>query len=63
MTIRNTGMNQKGEPVISFISTTFVERRPERNDATNTRRTPSAKSAARSASPAARMRCTTATPT
>jgi acyl dehydratase len=29
MTIRATGTNQKGEPVISFVSTTFVERRPE----------------------------------
>ncbi len=27
MTIRNTGVNQKGEPVISFISTAFVARR------------------------------------
>jgi len=27
MTIRNTGVNQKGEPVISFISVAFVERR------------------------------------
>ncbi len=29
MTIRSTGVNQNGEPVISFVSTTFVERRPE----------------------------------
>jgi acyl dehydratase len=29
MTIRTTGTNQKGEPVISFLSTTFVERRAE----------------------------------
>jgi acyl dehydratase len=29
MTIRTTGTNQKGEPVISFLSTTFVERRGE----------------------------------
>jgi acyl dehydratase len=29
ITILTTGVNQKGEPVISFISTTFVERRPE----------------------------------
>lgn len=29
MTIRSTGINQKGEPVISFTSTTFVERRPQ----------------------------------
>jgi acyl dehydratase len=28
LTIRSTGINQHGEPVISFISTTFVERRP-----------------------------------
>jgi hypothetical protein len=27
MTILTTGTNQKGEPVISFISTSFVERR------------------------------------
>jgi acyl dehydratase len=27
MTIRNSGVNQKGETVISFISTAFVERR------------------------------------
>lgn len=27
MTIRASGVNQKGEPVLSFISTTFVERR------------------------------------
>jgi acyl dehydratase len=26
--IRSTGVNQRGEPVISFVSTTFVERRP-----------------------------------
>ena len=30
MTIRSTGINQNGEPVISFFSTTFVERRPEK---------------------------------
>jgi acyl dehydratase len=29
MTIISTGVNQNGEPVISFVSTTFVERRPE----------------------------------
>lgn len=29
MTIRSTGVNQNGEPVISFLSTTFVERRPQ----------------------------------
>ena len=27
MTIRNSGVNQNGEPVISFISTAFVQRR------------------------------------
>jgi acyl dehydratase len=30
MTIFSTGVNQNGEPVISFVSTTFVERRPEK---------------------------------
>jgi acyl dehydratase len=30
MTIRSTGVNQNGEPVISFLSTSFVERRPQR---------------------------------
>ena len=30
VTIRSTGVNQNGEPVISFLSTTFVERRPQR---------------------------------
>jgi acyl dehydratase len=30
MTIRSTGTNQNGEPVISFLSTTFVDRRPEK---------------------------------
>ncbi len=29
MTFRSTGVNQNGEPVISFVSTTFVERRRE----------------------------------
>lgn len=29
MTIRSVGVNQNGETVISFISTAFVERRPE----------------------------------
>jgi acyl dehydratase len=29
MTIISTGVNQNGEPVISFVSTTLVERRPE----------------------------------
>ena len=28
LSIRSTGVNQRGEPVISFVSTTFVERRP-----------------------------------
>jgi acyl dehydratase len=28
VSFRSTGINQRGEPVISFISTTFVERRP-----------------------------------
>ena len=28
LSIRNAGVNQKGEPVISFISVVFVERRP-----------------------------------
>ncbi len=30
MTFRSTGVNQNGETVISFLSTTFIERRPER---------------------------------
>jgi acyl dehydratase len=30
MSFRSTGTNQNGEPVISFVSTTFVERRPEK---------------------------------
>ena len=29
LAILSTGVNQNGEPVISFVSTTFVERRPE----------------------------------
>jgi acyl dehydratase len=29
MSIRNSGVNQKGEPVISFVSVAFVERRKE----------------------------------
>ena len=29
MTIRGTGANQNGDTVISFLSTTFIERRPE----------------------------------
>ena len=28
LTVRTTGVNQQGELVISFVSTTFVERRP-----------------------------------
>jgi len=28
ISLRNTGVNQKGEPVISFVSVAFVERRP-----------------------------------
>ncbi|MGB7660615.1 MAG: dehydratase, partial [Pseudolabrys sp.] len=28
LTVRSTGLNQRGELVISFSSTTFVERRP-----------------------------------
>jgi len=28
LTVRSTGVNQCGELVISFVSTTFVERRP-----------------------------------
>jgi acyl dehydratase len=28
MTIRSHGINQNGEEVISFLSTTFVERKP-----------------------------------
>lgn len=30
MSVRSSGANQKGEEVISFVSTTFVERRPQR---------------------------------
>ena len=29
MTIRGTGVNQNGDLVLSFLSTTFIERRPE----------------------------------
>ena len=29
MSIRASGINQNGEPVLSFISTAFVERRPD----------------------------------
>ncbi|MGH6684345.1 MAG: MaoC family dehydratase [Pseudolabrys sp.] len=31
MSFRTLGVNQNGAPVISFVSTTFVERRPERS--------------------------------
>jgi acyl dehydratase len=31
MSIRASGVNQNGEPVLSFISTAFVERRPEQS--------------------------------
>jgi acyl dehydratase len=30
ITVRNTGVNQHGEPVLSFTSVTFVECRPAR---------------------------------
>jgi acyl dehydratase len=30
MTFRSTGLNQNGEPVISLVSTTFVERRTDK---------------------------------
>ncbi|HTQ83575.1 MAG TPA: MaoC family dehydratase [Pseudolabrys sp.] len=30
MSVLSTGVNQNGETVISFVSTTFVERRPDR---------------------------------
>ena len=33
MSIRNTGTNQRGEPVISFVSTVFVQRRTSSKDA------------------------------
>ena len=33
ISIRNTGVNQKGEPVISFISVVFLERRPAKGAA------------------------------
>jgi acyl dehydratase len=32
MTARNTGTNQHGEPVLSFISSAFVERRASQDD-------------------------------
>jgi len=31
MTFRSTGVNQNGEPVLSLVSTTFVERRREKS--------------------------------
>jgi acyl dehydratase len=31
MTARNTGANQRGEPVLSFVSSAFVERRQKRD--------------------------------
>jgi acyl dehydratase len=33
ISLRNTGVNQKGEPVISFVSVAFVERRPSKGAA------------------------------
>ena len=71
MSIRNSGVNQKGEPVISFISVGLRRapqaphdrgnrsrrRRAGRRGRQQGRRAPRA-----SASPAARTRCTTATP-
>jgi acyl dehydratase len=30
MSLRNSGTNQNGEPVLSFVSTVFIERRPDR---------------------------------
>src|SRR5829696_10049366 len=33
MSLRNSGTNQKGEPVLSFVSTVFIQRRPDRKDA------------------------------
>jgi acyl dehydratase len=35
MSIRNTGVNQKGEPVISFTSVAFIERRSAKGAATS----------------------------
>jgi hypothetical protein len=31
--MRNSGANQDGKPVLSFVSTAFVERRPEQETA------------------------------
>ncbi len=31
MTARNTGTNQRGEPVLSFVSSAFVERRQKQS--------------------------------
>jgi acyl dehydratase len=33
VTMRNSGVNQDGKPVLSFVSTAFVERRPEQETA------------------------------
>jgi acyl dehydratase len=33
MSLRNSGTNQNGEPVLSFVSTVFIQRRPDRRDA------------------------------
>ena len=75
MTVRNTGVNQKGEPVISFVSVVFVQGRDAKRAATrhDRRQRSRARSPPTSAtvdarraligSPAAPTRCTTATPT
>jgi acyl dehydratase len=33
MSLRNSGTNQNGQAVLSFVSTVFIQRRPERKDA------------------------------
>jgi acyl dehydratase len=33
MSLRNSGTNQNGKPVLSFVSTVFIQRRPDRKDA------------------------------
>jgi acyl dehydratase len=33
LSLRNTGANQNGELVLSFVSTVFIQRRPGREDA------------------------------
>ena len=33
MSLRNSGTNQNREPVLSFVSTVFIQRRPNRKDA------------------------------